>query len=152
MSIEQDIQQKAFKSPYTKAVVNIMFTNNWLCTLQSDLLKRYDVTLQQYNVLRILRGQHPNPITVCGIIERMLDKMSNASRLVDKLILKDLVIRKECPHDRRQVDVIITDKGLDLLAELDNQQSEWETALHKLSPEEALTLSHLLDKLRGSAE
>ncbi|WP_026997489.1 MarR family winged helix-turn-helix transcriptional regulator [Flectobacillus major] len=150
MSIEHDIQQKAFKSPYTKAVVNIMYTNNWLCSLQNDLLKRYDITLQQYNVLRILRGQYPNPITVCGIIERMLDKMSNASRLVDKLIIKNLVVRKECPSDRRQVDVIITQQGLDLLLELDNQQQQWEKALHKLTEEEALQLSFLLDKLRGS--
>ncbi len=152
MSIERDIQQKMFKSPYAKMVVNIMYTNNWLCGLQSDLLKQYDITLQQYNVLRILRGQYPNPITVCGIIERMLDKMSNASRLVDKLILKSLVVRSECPKDRRQVDVVITQKGLDLLAELDQQQSVWENALHQLSEEEANLLSNLLDKIRNSVD
>ncbi|MEA5459775.1 MarR family transcriptional regulator [Arcicella sp. LKC2W] len=150
MSIEKDIQQNSFKSTYSKAVINIFYTNNWLTSLQMEIFKPFDLTPQQYNVLRILRGQYPEPITVIAIIERMLDKMSNASRLVDKLLAKELVIRKICPNDRRAVDVIITQKGLDLLAELDVLQQKWEQQLHGLSECEANQLSFLLDKLRNS--
>ena len=150
MSIEQDIKQTNFKSPYSKAIINIIYTNNWLQSLQVDIFKSFDLTLQQYNVLRILRGQYPNPITVIAIIERMLDKMSNASRLVDKLLAKDLVIRRLCPNDRRAVDVIITEKGLNLLTEIDALQHTWEKKLHGLSETEALQLSDLLDKMRQS--
>ena len=150
MSIEKDIKQANFKSPYSKAVINILYTNNWLQSLQVEIFKPFDLTLQQYNVLRILRGQYPNPITVIAIIERMLDKMSNASRLVDKLLVKELVIRKLCPHDRRAVDVIITEKGLKLLEELDTLQNQWEDKLRGLTESEALQLSNLLDKMRQS--
>lgn len=150
MSLEQDIKQTNFKSPYSKAVINVIYTNNWLQSLQVEIFKPFDLTLQQYNVLRILRGQYPNPITVIAIIERMLDKMSNASRLVDKLLVKDLVIRRLCPHDRRAVDVIITEKGMKLLEELDELQHQWEDKLHGLTESEALQLSELLDKMRRS--
>jgi DNA-binding MarR family transcriptional regulator len=152
MSIEKDIKQANFKSPYSKAVVNIVYTSSWLASLQNDIFRPYDLTLQQYNVLRILRGQHPKPITVIAIIERMLDKMSNASRLVDKLLVKELVIRQVCPNDRRAVDVVITQKGLDLLAELDVLQNRWEKQLHSLTEAEALQLSDLLDKMRQSKD
>jgi DNA-binding MarR family transcriptional regulator len=152
MSIETDIKQNNFKSPYTKAIVNILYTHSWLQSVQMEIFKPYDLTIQQYNVLRILRGQHPNPITVIAIIERMMDKMSNASRLVDKLLLKGLAVRTECPNDRRAVDVTITQKGLDLLAELDILQDNWEKTLTHLSEEEALQLSDLLDKIRASSE
>jgi DNA-binding MarR family transcriptional regulator len=152
MSIETDIKQNNFKSPYTKAIVNILYTHSWLQSAQMEIFKPYDLTIQQYNVLRILRGQHPNPITVIAIIERMMDKMSNASRLVDKLLLKGLAVRTECPNDRRAVDVTITQKGLDLLAELDVLQDNWEKTLSNLSEEEALQLSSLLDKIRTSSD
>ena len=151
MSIEKDIkQQKPFKSPYQKLVVNILYTNNWMNSDHMNILKPFDLTAQQYNVLRILRGQYPNPITVNGIIERMLDKMSNASRLVDKLLLKELVSRCDNQDDRRACDVRITQKGLDVLKEIDVLQENWETSFSNLTPEEAGTLSDLLDKLRGS--
>jgi DNA-binding MarR family transcriptional regulator len=152
MSIEKDIQQPAFKSPYSKAIINIIYTNNWLQSLQVEIFKPFDLSLQQYNVLRILRGQYPNPITVIAIIERMLDKMSNASRLVDKLLAKELVVRRLCPHDRRAVDVIITEKGMNLLAEIDDLQDTWEEKLKGLSESEALQLSELLDKMRQTAK
>ncbi len=151
MSIEKDIkQQKPFKSPYQKLVVNILFTNNWMNSDHMNILKPFDLTAQQYNVLRILRGQYPNPITVNGIIERMLDKMSNASRLVDKLLAKDLASRCDNKDDRRACDVRITQLGLDVLKEIDVLQESWETSFSNLTPEEAETLSGLLDKLRGS--
>lgn len=151
MSIEKDIkQQKPFKSPYQKLVVNILFTNNWMNSDHMNILKPFDLTAQQYNVLRILRGQYPNPITVNGIIERMLDKMSNASRLVDKLLSKELASRCDNKDDRRACDVRITQKGLDVLKEIDVLQENWETSFSSLTPEEAENLSTLLDKLRGS--
>ncbi|GAB3511542.1 MarR family winged helix-turn-helix transcriptional regulator [Emticicia fontis] len=151
MSIEKDIkQQKPFKSPYQKLVVNILFTNNWMNSDHMNILKPFDLTAQQYNVLRILRGQYPNPITVNGIIERMLDKMSNASRLVDKLLAKELASRCDNKDDRRACDVRITQKGQDVLKEIDVLQENWETSFSNLTPEEAEALSGLLDKLRGS--
>ncbi|PLK42922.1 MULTISPECIES: MarR family winged helix-turn-helix transcriptional regulator [Emticicia] len=151
MSIEKDIkQQKPFKSPYQKLVVNILFTNNWMNSDHMNILKPFDLTAQQYNVLRILRGQYPNPITVNGIIDRMLDKMSNASRLVDKLLLKGLATRCDNKDDRRACDVRITDKGLEVLEEIDVLQESWESTFSNLTPEEAEALSNLLDKLRNS--
>jgi DNA-binding MarR family transcriptional regulator len=151
MSIEKDIkQQKPFKSPYQKLVVNIIYTSNWMNFEQQSLLKPFDLSSQQYNVLRILRGQYPNPITVNGIIERMLDKMSNASRLVDKLLLKGLVSRCDNAEDRRACDIRITQKGKDVLTMIDSHQAAWEEAMKKITEEEAETLSGLLDKLRGS--
>ncbi|WP_266368192.1 MarR family winged helix-turn-helix transcriptional regulator [Tellurirhabdus rosea] len=151
MSIEADIKQtSSFRTPYHRLTVNLMFTNNWLCNRQMQVLKPFGLTLQQYNVLRILRGQHPKPVKVADITERMLDKMSNASRLVDKLLAKDLVQRTECPSDRRAVDVLITDKGLDLLKKLDKVINEQEAEIQRLTEEEASLISRLLDKLRGS--
>ena len=110
--IEDAIQQKEFKDPYNKAVVNLLFTHSYLVTSQNTLFKPHDLSPEQYNVLRILRGQNGVPTTVSSIQERMLNKMSNASRLVEKLKMKDLVRREECPTDRRQVDVLITEKGI----------------------------------------
>lgn len=151
MSIENDIRQgRAFHSSHQKVAVNLMFTHGWLCAQQAEMLKPCGLTLQQYNVLRILRGQHPQAVTVNTIIERMLDRMSNASRLVDKLVDKGLATRTVCPNDRRAVDVKITDAGLNLLTELDARQTEWEQRLTSLSAEEAEQLSVLLDKLRNS--
>ncbi len=151
MSIEKDIkQQKPFKSPYQKLVVNIIYTSNWMNFEQQSLLKPFDLSSQQYNVLRILRGQFPNPITVNGIIERMLDKMSNASRLVDKLLLKGFVSRCDNAEDRRACDIRITPKGTEILSLIDTHQAEWEESMKKMSVEDAETLSNLLDKLRGS--
>jgi DNA-binding MarR family transcriptional regulator len=151
MSIETDIKQGTpFKSPYHRAMVNVLYTSNWIANQQAQLLKPSGLTLQQYNVLRILRGQHPSPVKVSDITERMLDKMSNASRLVDKLVLKDLVLRTECPSDRRAVDVTITDAGLDLLKQLDEDiEGLNEEMSDKLTMEEAVKLSELLDRLRA---
>ena len=90
MKIEEEIKQTQFRSPLHRLLVNLMYTNNWLCDSQMRLLKPFGLTLPQYNVLRILRGQHPKPVRINDITERMMDKMSNASRLVDKLVLKKL--------------------------------------------------------------
>jgi DNA-binding MarR family transcriptional regulator len=153
MPIENDIKQTtSFRSSYQRMIVNLMYTNGWVCDEQMYLLKPFGLTIQQYNVLRILRGKYPNPVKVADITERMLDKMSNASRLVDKLLTKELAQRTECPNDRRAVDVVITERGLDLLKTLDQHQSQWEKRFHNLTEQEADELNHLLDKLRGSSE
>lgn len=151
MSIETDIKQTTpFKTPYHRVMVNLMFTSNWVADNQMRVLKPFGLTLQQYNVLRILRGQYPNPVKVSDITERMLDKMSNASRLVDKLVAKKMVLRTECPSDRRAVDVVITEQGLSLLKRLDIHQEKLEEAQwNKLTEEEATYLSQLLDRLRA---
>jgi len=151
MSIETDIKQTTpFRTPYHRVMVNLMYTSNWIAASQTKVLKPSGLTLQQYNVLRILRGQYPNPVKVSDITERMLDKMSNASRLIDKLVAKKLVLRTECPTDRRAVDVIITDSGLALLQRLDIFQGEWnDVQRNKLTEEEAILLSQLLDRLRS---
>lgn len=151
MSIETDIKQVTpFRTPYHRVMVNLMYTSNWIADSQMHLLKPFRLTLQQYNVLRILRGQYPNPVKVSDITERMLDKMSNASRLVDKLVAKKLVLRTECPSDRRAVDVVITKEGMALLKQLDVHQLEWDSVQRaKLTEEEAIYLSQLLDRLRA---
>ncbi|MGE5401752.1 MAG: MarR family winged helix-turn-helix transcriptional regulator [Ignavibacteriales bacterium] len=149
MQLEEEIAQKHFINPYHKAVVNIIYTNNWITAFQNNLLKPYMVTVQQYNILRILRGQHPKPATIKQIKERMLDKMSDASRLVEKLRLKGLVVRNICSSDRRNVDVLITQQGLNLLTETDRHQLEMEKFMSKLRPEEIEELNYLLNKLRS---
>ncbi len=149
MKIEDEIKQSKFQNEYHKLGVNLSYTTNWLTRIVTQDLKPYKLTPQQFNVLRILRGQHPNPATINLITERMLDKMSNASRLVDKLFKKGLVERQQCPQDRRQVDVVITQKGQDLLAKIDEQTNGWNQLLEHVTLEEAKTMNMLLDKMRG---
>ncbi len=149
MKIEDEIKQKAFKSEFQKAMINVLFTSGWLEHKQTQFFKQWGISPQQYNVLRILRGQNNNPITVASIQERMMDKMSNASRLVEKLKQKNLIERKECKADRRQVDIVITQKGLDLLSLIDSNMNDQEKMMKNISKEEAVELNRLLDKLRG---
>ncbi|MDO9185652.1 MAG: MarR family transcriptional regulator [Bacteroidia bacterium] len=150
MKIGNEIKQTKFKSEYQKMLINILFTSGWLTSKHASQLKPYGISSQQYNILRILRGQHPKPATVNLLIDRMLDKNSNASRLVEKLRLKKLVERAICPDDRRAVNVAITKKGLDLLIELDKLEECFiNEELKKLSEEEAEQINLLLDKLRS---
>lgn len=147
--IGEEIKQEKFNSVYEKAIINLVFTTNWFNLKNTQLLKQYDISMQQFNVLRILRGQHSKPATINLITERMLDKMSNASRLVDKLVSKELVERKECPKDRRAVDILITAKGLEVLSKLDVLIKGFNNELsQKLSEEEAEKLNNLLNKIR----
>ncbi|RPD45403.1 MarR family transcriptional regulator [Hymenobacter sediminis] len=148
MKIEDEIKQSAFKDDYQKAYINLVFTAGWLQLRQSAMFKEYGLTLPQFNILRILRGQHPKPATVNMLIERMLDKTSNASRIVDKLEIKELVTRKVCPSNRRAVDIRITDSGLELLQRIDAVMAVQGTGLQNLTAEEAAQLSDLLDKIR----
>lgn len=149
MKLEEEIKQSKFKSEYQKLGINIVYTANWLSLLHNQHCKRFDITPEQFNLLRILRGQHPKPATVNLLIERMLNKMSNASRLVEKLRKKDLVDRKESKDDRRACDVIITNKGLALLAEMDKAEAEWNKMMVHITEEEAEKMNNLLDKLRN---
>jgi DNA-binding MarR family transcriptional regulator len=149
MRIEEAIRQKAFKDPYNKAIVNLLFTHSHIVSKQSSLFKPFGLSPEQYNVLRILRGQNGNPITVSSIQERMLNRMSNASRLVEKLKLKGLVVREESPKDRRQVDILITDKGLEVLKKLEFSIQKLNRDLIALDEDEIEKLNFLLDKLRG---
>ena len=150
MGIGQDIKQEKFASEKSKATLNIIFTGNWIIQQQNEILKPFGITVQQYNVLRILRGQQGKPITILGITERMLDRMSNASRLVDKLLDKKLVERRECSNDRRAVDILILQKGLDLLKEVEVFQHQWESKLSQMNEEKLKVLNELLDEFRGS--
>jgi DNA-binding MarR family transcriptional regulator len=149
MGIAEDLKQVKFSSELSKSVVNIIYTGNWMMQQQQDLLKRFGLTAQQYNVLRILRGQQNNPLTVLGITERMMDKMSNASRLVDKLLEKKLVLRRECPKDRRAVDVIILPAGLAILDEIDQVQNQWEEKFHGIENTKFGQLNDILDEIRS---
>ena len=148
MEIEKEIDQKQFTSEYHKLLVNVLYTGKWLEYTQTRHFKQWDLTPQQFNILRILRGAAPKPATVQYLTERMLDKSSNASRLVDKLEEKGLACRKTCPSNRRAVDVSITQTGLDLLAGIDVEQSSTEALSKVLSIDQAHSLNTLLDQLR----
>jgi DNA-binding MarR family transcriptional regulator len=149
MGISEEIKQKKFKNELNKAVVNILYTNCWLNQKHMQVLKPHGLTNPQFNILRILRGQYPNPSTINLLIERMLDKSSNASRIVDKLESKQFVERKQCKDDRRAVDVFISQQGLELLDRLDEELADWENQLGKLTEDECLQLNLLLDKIRS---
>lgn len=149
MRIEDEIKQSQFKSNIQKALVNLVFTGNWIGMKQKRYYRKYGISPQQYNVLRILRGQAGEPITIQTIQERMLDRMSNASRLVDKMFNKKLVKRTTNKEDRRQVDIVIAEKGLELLDKLDKDFPNLQHELVKLTEEEAEQINILLDKLRG---
>ena len=149
MPLEDEIKQTKFKSDYNKLAVNIIYTHGWLINKHNEILKKFDVTPAQYNILRILRGQYPNPAPILLLKDRMLDKMSDASRLVERLRTKGLIDRKICNEDRRKVNVLITKKGLHLLSQIDEYDSEFEGFLKNLNVDEAKEANALLDKLRG---
>ncbi len=129
--------------------MNLLYSKNWLDDHYAGFFKGIDLTTQQFNVLRILRGQYPNHCALKVIKERMLDRMSDASRIVDKLVAKKLVQRGQCPSDRRSLDLIITEKGLTLLQELDYVDEATKDIFKHLTSEETEQLNHLLDKMRG---
>jgi MarR family 2-MHQ and catechol resistance regulon transcriptional repressor len=150
MGIEKDIQQASFVSSRQKAMINIIYTYGWIIEKIRDFLSKEDITHQQFNILRILRGSHPKPLSTMQIRDRMLDKMSDTSRIVDRLVLKGMVKKTICPTDKRLVDVVITDKGQKLLKKLDQESDHISEIMSALSDKEAEQLSLLLDKLRHS--
>ncbi len=149
MKLEDEISSHKFSSNYHKAVVDILYTYGWLTNLLKQRLDDRAITLQQYNILRILRGQFPNPATVNLVRERMLDKMSDASRIVERLHKKGLLTRSANEKDRRAVDILITKEGLKLLKELDTGMDMDELLKAHLTEDEAGKLCDLLDQFRG---
>lgn len=149
MGIDQDILQSKFRNEHQKAGVNLLYTYGWLMERTKEIFSSEDITPQQFNILRILRGSFPQPLSTLQIRERMLDKMSDTSRIVDRLITKGLVKKGTCKTDRRLVDVIITDKGKKMLERLDKRQDELDNIIGNLSEKEAAILSELLDKIRS---
>jgi MarR family 2-MHQ and catechol resistance regulon transcriptional repressor len=148
MGIEKDIQQARFRNAHQKASINLIYTIGWIRDRTKCIFEAEDITPQQFNILRILRGSYPQPLSTLQIRERMLEKMSDTSRIVDRLIAKGLVKKVTCKSDRRLVDVIITDKGKKLLEKLDLKQDELDAVLGNLSETDANALSDLLDKIR----
>lgn len=153
MGIEEDIKQgKAFHSPHEKLIVNIMFTNSWMLDQQNKLFKPFQLSSPQYNVLRILRGSYPKACTINSIIDRMIDRMSNASRIVDRLETKGYVERKVNKDDRRARDVIITARGLNILEEVDKVLDAWVKSLSVVNDAEVEQANAVLDALRGATK
>lgn len=152
MGIDKDIQQAKFRNVHQKAAINLIYTLGWMRERTKCVFEAEDITPQQFNILRILRGSFPNPLSTLQIRERMLEKMSDTSRIVDRLIAKGLVKKITCKKDRRLVDVIIADKGKKMLERLDTRQDEIDGVLGSLSEEDAVMLSNLLDKIRNAAE
>jgi DNA-binding MarR family transcriptional regulator len=152
MGLEEDIKQRKFKNQYQKAGINLAFTYSFMVNRNMRMLKKFGLTLPQFNILRILRGQHPKVTTVNDLIDRMLDKSSNASRIVEKLRAKNLVERRVSELDRRAVDISITQSGLNLLALIDKIEHEFYFGIDSLSEEEATLLNELLDKGRNMNE
>lgn len=150
MKIENEIKQYQFESNVHKALINLLYTNNWHRDLLQSIFKEFDLQQQHYNILRILKGSHPEPVSPGYIKEVMLDKGTDLTRLLDKLERKSFIVRNLCPSNRRKIDINLTKEGLELLNRirpvfnnLSNQIS------NNLTEDEAETLSNLLDKLRG---
>jgi DNA-binding MarR family transcriptional regulator len=136
MSLEQDLKQEKFTNEYEKMIVNILFTSSWLANLNASRLKPFGITPEQYNVLRILRGSHPKPMMLADISCRMIDRYSNVKREI-------------CENNRRQVDISITEAGLEVLKKIDEGRDQWLENLKTIPKNEAEELNNMLDKLRG---
>jgi DNA-binding MarR family transcriptional regulator len=147
MGIEKDINQYQFRNNYQKAEVNLIYTCNWINEKMKQIIDEADITTQQYNILRILRGSKA-PISTLQIRDRMLDKMSDTSRIVDRLVKKELAEKAICVSDKRLVDIRISEKGLALLENLDIRNNDIDNIMRNLTEEEAIQLSNLLDKIR----
>jgi DNA-binding MarR family transcriptional regulator len=147
--LQKEILASKFENVFQQSLVNVIYTYHWNMQQVKGLLKPFDITAQQYNVLRILRGQYPSPATVNLIKSRILDKMSDTSRIIDRLIQKGYVKKTTNNHDKRAVDILIKDKGLTLLKKLD-QEVDFSTFISpNLTSDEATQLNFLLDKMRG---
>ena len=149
MELEDAIRQSEFRSDNHKAVLNLLHTTAFLSSVISTITTRVGITRQQFNVLRILRGQYPKAASINLIRERMLERMPDSSRMVDRLAAKGLISKSSCPHDRRAAEVTITDKGLQLLEQLDPAVHSADNFLGRLTGEEVGILNRLLDKIRA---
>jgi DNA-binding MarR family transcriptional regulator len=148
MSIEKDINQTRFRNDYQKSAINLIYTFNWMNERMKGIFDQHDITAQQFNILRILRGAG-EPLSTLQIRQRMLDKMSDTSRIVDRMLRKELVRKTVCKSDRRLVDIVITEKGKKILEKLDACNDQMDSVFKKLSVIEAKKLNQLLDKIRS---
>lgn len=149
-TLEEKLKQSRFRSERHKVIASILFTSNVLRAYFEEALGKYGITVQQFNVLRILRGQQPNPCTVNLIRERMLDKMSDTSRIVERLRKAGLAERVQSKRDKRAVDVIITPKGLMLLEQIDKAEDKLQSPLNVITETEAKQLNNLLEKVMNA--
>jgi MarR family 2-MHQ and catechol resistance regulon transcriptional repressor len=149
VGIEKEIHQNNFRNSKQKAMINLLYTYGWAIEKIKTFLSKEDITHQQYNILRILRGSHPKPLSTLQIRDRMLDKMSDTSRIVDRLVLKELVEKRPCAKDKRLVDVTITEKGQELLKRLDDASADMDGIMNSITDEQADELNALLDKVRS---
>jgi len=147
MSLEKDINQPKFRTEHQKVIINLIYTYNWMNERLKSFFEKEDITPQQFNILRILRGA-ATPISTLQIRQRMLDKMSDTSRIVDRLITKALVKKMICPGDKRMVDVTITAKGKKLLEKLDAFELTMDAIAGSLTEADAKNVNKLLDKMR----
>jgi DNA-binding MarR family transcriptional regulator len=150
MGLEKDINQTRFRNDWQKAMINLTYTHSWMSEKFKIFLDQFDLTAQQFNILRILRGAG-QPLSTLQIRERMLDKMSDTSRIVDRLIIKGVVKKTTCTHDKRLVDVVITQAGLEVLKKIDGLSEEMDSFSKALTQQEAQQLNQLLDKMREIA-
>ncbi len=149
MNIKEEIKQSSFRNSYQEASINIIYSSGWLANKHKDFFSQFGITAQQFNILSILRGQQPNRISGAEIKSRMMDKNSDVSRLLDRLIAKNLIIKGQCPSDRRAADIMISKSGLDLLDSIFRKIDQLDAILSNITESEAKQLSALLDKLRG---
>jgi DNA-binding MarR family transcriptional regulator len=150
MQIERQLNTDGFSNPYVKVGINIQYTSSWVFTFVTQILKKYNLSLQQYNVLRALELNHPNPLSIKTISESMVDMNSNVSRLVDKLVDKRFTERHQEDSDKRKVKIFITNEGIVTVQNSTKELIEQFTKrAQTISEEEAAILSDLLDKLRG---
>jgi DNA-binding MarR family transcriptional regulator len=148
MNLEEEIKQEKFRSEFQKTIINIYYTNCYIFSKFQDLLSEYKLTVQQYNILRILRGQFPETVSIGTIKERMLDKNSDITRIIDRLIIKQLAERKNSISDRRVTEIKITKKGLSLLKKMDLVDLKSDNILSHLNETDLKKLNELLDKIR----
>ena len=149
MKIEEEIKQSKFRNAHQKAVINLLYTASWLLDKNASFFKEFGITNQQFNILRILRGQHPKKISGSEIKSRMIDKNSDVSRLLDRLLAKKLIEKTPCPNDKRAADVMISASGLAMLKSIDEKIDATDLEILKITPREAEQLNALLDQCRG---
>lgn len=147
--IEDEIKQSKFRSEGQKLIINLIYTYNQISGQMATMLQPHGLTMQQYNILRILKGQYPNPSTNNLVKDRMLDRNSDVTRLIDRMIRNGLVTRTSCEKDRRRVDILITQQGLDVLDAIQAQETDLDVIAHRLPEDQQRTMNDMLDRLRG---
>lgn len=150
MGIEEDIRQKTFGNEFLKLNINMLFTASWLLSHIKQVLDPFKISWQQFNILRILRGAKAKPLSLNVISDRMIDKTSNTSRLIDKLVAKEMVERMTCAKDRRKVDIFLTEHGMHIVNHASIQvEAKMKDLYRTISEEEASLMNNLLDQLRN---